>query len=105
MDDDKDLSEVVSNAKKLQHRLTDANNQITVNALFDSFSKKDAARLLSPQEKGAAAWLIAVHFSKKFALSPNNSISAASMRLGIPVTVPGVGQHVPLWSNFRCKGL
>ena len=44
LDDDKDLSQVVSNTKKLQHRLTDANNQITVNALIDSSSKKDAAR-------------------------------------------------------------
>ena len=40
LDDAKDLSEVVSNTKKLQHRLTDANNQITVNALIDSSSKK-----------------------------------------------------------------
>ena len=88
LDDDKDLSEVVSNTKKLQHRLTDANNQITVNALIDSSCQKDAARLLSLQGKGAGAWLSAVPSSKKFALSPNSCISAASMRLWIPVSFP-----------------
>ena len=87
LDDDKDLSEVVSNTKKLQHRLTDANNQITVNALIAS-SSQDAARLLSLQGKGAGAWLSDVPSSKKFVLSPNNFISAASMRLGIPVSFP-----------------
>ena len=81
LDDGKDLSEVVSNTKKLQQRLEDANNQITVNALIDSSSQKDAARLLSLQGKGSGAWLSAAPSSKKFALSPNNSISAASMRL------------------------
>ena len=88
LDDDKDLSEVVSNTKKLQHRLTDANNQITVNALIDSSSKKDAAHLLFLQGKGAGAWLSDVPSSKKFALSPNNFISAASIRLGISVPFP-----------------
>ena len=88
LDDDRDLSEVVSNTKKLQHRLTDANNQITVNALIDSSSQKDAARLLSLQGKGAGAWLSAVPSSKKFALSPNSFILAASVRLGIPVSFP-----------------
>ena len=88
LDDDKALSEVVANTQKLQHRLTDANNQITVNALIDGSSKKDAARLLSLQGKGAGVWLITVPSSKKFALSPKNYISAASMRLGIPVSFP-----------------
>ena len=88
MDDDKDLSEVVSNTKKLQHRLTDANNQITVNALIDSSSQKDAARLLSLQGKGAGAWVSAVPSSKKSMLLPNSFILAASMRLGIPVSFP-----------------
>ena len=88
LDDDRDQSEVVSHTKKLQHRLTDANNQITVNALIDSSSQKDAARLLSLQGKAAKAWLSAEPSSKKFALSPNNFISAASMRLGIPVSFP-----------------
>ena len=87
-DDDRDLSEVVSNTKKLQHKLTDANNQITVNDLIDSSSKKDAVRLLFLQGKGAGACLSAVPSSKKFALSPNSFILLASMRLGIPVSLP-----------------
>ena len=68
--------------------MTDANNQITANALIDSSSQKDAARLLSLQGKGTGAWLSAVPSSKKFVLSPNSSILAASMRLGIPVSFP-----------------
>ena len=69
LDDDKNLSEVVSNTKKLQHRLTDNNNQITVNALIDSSSQKDAARLLSLQGKGAGAWLSAVPSSRSCAIT------------------------------------
>ena len=40
---DKEKSEVLSNTKKLQHRLADANDQHLVSVLIDSSSRKDAA--------------------------------------------------------------
>ena len=49
LDENMNLSEIMSNTKKLQHRLTCASYQLAINSLIDISSKKDAARLLSLQ--------------------------------------------------------
>ena len=69
---DKQMSEILSNTKKLQHRLADAKDRHLVSTLIDSLSRKDAARLTSQQGKGAGAWLSAIPSYKTFALTSSN---------------------------------
>ena len=57
LDENINMSEIMSNTKKLQHRLTIDSYQLAINSLIDNSFQKDAARLLSLQGKRAGAWL------------------------------------------------
>ena len=55
LDENMNVSEIMSNTNKLQHRLTSASYQLAINSLIENSSKKDAARLLSLQGNKAGA--------------------------------------------------
>ena len=56
--------------------------------MIETGSNRDAARLRSIRGKGAGAWLDSIPSSEKFALSSGNFVLAASLRLGLPLSLP-----------------
>ena len=77
---------LLADARKLQHRLSNAIAQKNTTALLASVvSDKDSARLQSLQGPYAGAWLDSIPSSRKFALSSPEFNLASCMRLGIPL--------------------
>ena len=72
----------------MQHRLTTEFVQSKADQLIETDSNRDAARLRSIRGKGAGAWLDSIPSSEKFALSSGNFVLAASLRLGLPLSLP-----------------
>ena len=56
--------------------------------MIETDSNRDAVRLRSIRGKGAGAWLDSIPSSEKFALSSGNLVLAASLRLGLPLSLP-----------------
>ena len=79
--------DLLSDTKKLQHRLTEKHVK-TVLHMIDNSSMKDAARLRSLQGKGSGAWLECIPSSQELALSPGLFHLAAFVRLDLLIPLP-----------------
>ena len=82
------MTDLLSNTKKLQHRLSEKQSKSQVQQMIRGSKTKDAARLLSLQGKGAGAWIDCIPSSQRFALSPSLYRLATFVRLGLPVPLP-----------------
>ena len=74
-----------------RHKQTDrqTDRQTRTNRQTDrQTDNRDAARLRSIRGKGAGAWLDSIPSSEKFALSSGNFVLAASLRLGLLLSLP-----------------
>ena len=97
------MTDLLSNTKKLQHRLSEKKSKSQVQQMIRGSKTKDTARLLSLQGKGAGAWIDCIPSSQRFALSPG-LYRLATFGAGITSALTRFSYKVRVWKAPRPRG-